>query len=151
MEKSLAPASVYFTWVDPDSWRHYTRAAYGAGMPFPVSYVVPYAQRRAVNSHFGVRHSREALLKDVAECYQALEAHLIASGGPFLLGPKPSSLDAFAFSHLLYHRSAPVCLPLQPELDKHEVRWRRAGETWHSAGLSSSAIGADEPCKVPFR
>lgn len=119
VESKLTPATVYFTWVNKHSWRTYTQAAYGAGLPFPASYLVPWSHRRAVLPHFH-NADEDKLAEDAAAVYSALASQLTANG-PYLLGSKPSSLDATVFAHLLFHRTAPVSARLRAELNKHEV------------------------------
>ena len=52
VEAKLQPALVYTTWVEGDAFAQHTRGAYGAGLPFPLSFFIPRAQRRAVLAHF---------------------------------------------------------------------------------------------------
>ena len=120
-EKCLFPATSYFLWVDFASWRKHTVPAYGSGMPFPISHIVPYMHRRTELARYKGPQSKQSLEDGAASCYQALNQHLRTTGGPFLLGSKPSSLDAVVFSHLIFHRNAPGCVELQRLLCKHEA------------------------------
>lgn len=52
VDSQLAPALVYSGWCEGDAFAAHTRAAVGGGMPFPLSYFVPRAQRKAVVQHF---------------------------------------------------------------------------------------------------
>ncbi len=52
VEARLQPAIAYTTWCEGSAYVAHTRPAYGAAMPFPLSYFVPRAQRRAVQQHF---------------------------------------------------------------------------------------------------
>ena len=52
VEAKLHPALMYTTWVEGDAFAQHTRSAYGAGLPFPLSFFIPRAQRKAVQAHF---------------------------------------------------------------------------------------------------
>eukprot|EP00873_Tetraselmis_striata_P040673 jgi/Tetstr1/460937/TSEL_006089.t1 len=117
VDSKLLPATVFSTWVSQNSWRNYTQAAYGAGLPFPASRLVPWRRRREMLRHFADANEGQ-LVEDAACVYAALAAQLEARG-PFLFGDKPSSLDMTVFAHLLYHRNAPMCSRLRVELHKH--------------------------------
>jgi hypothetical protein len=59
VEAKLQPAIVYTTWVEADAFSQHTCAAYGGGMPFPLSYFMPRSQRRAVQRHFAATPSAQ--------------------------------------------------------------------------------------------
>ena len=52
VEAKLQPALVYSTWCEGGAFSQHTRGAYGAGLPFPLSFFIPRAQRKAVMAHF---------------------------------------------------------------------------------------------------
>jgi hypothetical protein len=54
----LEPATTYTTWCEGESYSRHTRAAYGAGLPLPLSYWLPWSQRRAALRRFAAS-SRE--------------------------------------------------------------------------------------------
>ena len=58
IEAKLEPASTYTTWCEGESYGRHTRAAYGAGLPFPLSFWLPWSQRRAALRRFATS-SRE--------------------------------------------------------------------------------------------
>lgn len=53
MEAKLEPASAYTAWCEGESYARHTRAAFGAGLPLPLSYWLPWTQRRAALRRFG--------------------------------------------------------------------------------------------------
>jgi glutathione S-transferase len=45
------------------------------------------------------------------EALSAVADKLRASSGPYLLGPKPSSLDALLFGHLAFYKHSAIAAP----------------------------------------
>ena len=62
VEAKLEPATTYTTWCEGESYRRHTRAAYGAGLPLPLSYWLPWSQRRAALRRFAAS-SREQVCR----------------------------------------------------------------------------------------
>ena len=54
----------------------------------------------------------------------ALAEKLRASGGPYLLGALPSSLDALVVGHLLFYRHSPAAAPVLQEQVRAGYRCR---------------------------
>lgn len=52
VEAKLRPAIAHTTWCEAGAFAQHTAPAYGAGLPFPLSYFVPRSQRKAVAQHF---------------------------------------------------------------------------------------------------
>lgn len=55
MQAKLEPATLAATWAEWHSFRHFTRAAYGAGLPLPLSLLMPWLQRRAALQRLGAQ------------------------------------------------------------------------------------------------
>ena len=53
IESKLEPATAYTTWCEWESYTRHTRAAFGAGLPLPLSYWLPWTQRRAALRRVG--------------------------------------------------------------------------------------------------
>lgn len=51
-EAGLEPATAFTTWCEKQSYALHTRAAYGAGLPLPLNYWIPWSQRRAALQRF---------------------------------------------------------------------------------------------------
>ena len=47
MRDALEPATAAALWVERHSYAAHTRPAYGAGLPLPLSLLLPWARRRA--------------------------------------------------------------------------------------------------------
>ncbi len=49
---------------------------------------------------------------EAVEALGALSDRLKGSGGPFLFGSKPSSLDALLFGHVAFYLHSPIAAPV---------------------------------------
>ncbi|KAK9836164.1 hypothetical protein WJX81_006095 [Elliptochloris bilobata] len=118
----LEPATLASAWAEGASYRGHTRAAYGAGLPLPLSVLMPWVQRRAALHRLAPLTPEQAYI-GAGKAYAAIAARLrssSAAGGHFFFGVRPCSLDALLFAHLLHHRSAPVSAPeLRQQFDRH--------------------------------
>ena len=52
VETKLEQATAYTTWCEKQSYASHTRAVYGAGLPLPLNYWLPWSQRRAALRRF---------------------------------------------------------------------------------------------------
>ena len=52
VETKLEKATAYTTWCEKQSYASHTRAVYGAGLPLPLNYWLPWSQRRAALRRF---------------------------------------------------------------------------------------------------
>lgn len=52
VERKLEPATAYTTWCEKHSFYSHTRAVYGAGLPLPLNYWLPWNQRRTALRRF---------------------------------------------------------------------------------------------------
>jgi len=52
---ALEPATAAALWVERHSYAAHTRPAYGAGLPLPLSLLLPWARRRAGLQRLGPR------------------------------------------------------------------------------------------------
>ena len=48
----LEPATAFTMWCEKQSYSQHTRGAYGAGLPLPLNYWIPWSQRRAALHRF---------------------------------------------------------------------------------------------------
>lgn len=105
-EHKLSVATAWYQWIDKDRFTKHTRPAYGAAFPAPLSHVLPWMWRRTQLSTLAA-HDEDRVRDGLKQAYAALVGKLDETGGPYLLGSKPTSLDALAFAHLEYHARAP--------------------------------------------
>ena len=52
VEATLEPATAFTTWCEKQSYSLHTRAIYGAGLPLPLNYWIPWKQRRVALQRF---------------------------------------------------------------------------------------------------
>lgn len=144
---ALEPASTFTAWCEPAAYAAHTRPAYGGGLPFPLSRLVPRSTRAAALARFA-HTTRDAVYDAAAAAHAALAARLAARGGDrgaFFFGEQPSSLDALLFAHLSFHASAPVS---SPEL--RESVARLPGLSRYVDGLSARLALTPPPIPPPY-
>lgn len=97
---------------DFGNFRAHTAGVLGKLLPFPIRSVYPYYQRSQLlrAARLG-RRAAQDLYADARSVYHALDARFKRGGTDFLLGRRPSSLDATVFAHLLLHRVSPLAPP----------------------------------------
>ncbi|KAK9824042.1 hypothetical protein WJX72_007256 [[Myrmecia] bisecta] len=125
IQQKLQLATVYTTWCETQSFTQYTRAAYGASLPFPLNYLLTWSQRRTYLQQFKGQ-SADKVYHDAGEVYSAVAERLQAvqrqGGGSFFFGSHASSLDALLYAHLAYQQGAPVSAPeLRTQLARHPI------------------------------
>ena len=111
VETRLEPATLWTTWLEARGYDEFRRAAYGASLPFPLSWVVPWSQRREVRRRLAGADGARAYA-DAADALRLLADRLRASKGRFFFGDRPSSLDALVFGHAAFYLLSPVAAPV---------------------------------------
>lgn len=128
IEAKLIPALLYSTWCEPDAFWKCTRPQFGKGLDFPLSYFLPFLARR--NVYVALKPSAEHALhlqEDALQVLKALTAKLLrttmqGNNASFLVGTRPTSLDALAFSCLAYIKASPVVYEgLRNEMKKNSA------------------------------
>ena len=108
VEHKLATATAWYQWIDKDRFAKHTRPAYGAAFPAPLSHVLPWMWRRTQLAGAAAHALDDDRVRDgLKVAYASLASKLASTGGPYLLGAKPTSVDALLFAHLAYHARAP--------------------------------------------
>jgi glutathione S-transferase len=111
---------VYSRWVDDTNWPAIRKHWFG-GMPPVIRSLIPaMAQKQvkaALKGHGIGRHSAEEIYALGAQDMRDLAALL--GDKPFMMGDKPTSLDATAFSFLINIMDTPFLSPMQDETQKH--------------------------------
>ena len=159
---SLEPASAFAAWCDSSAYDEFTKKEYGAGLPFPLSALIPRSTRKSVSARFSgsggaaAASVRERVLSDAVAAHAAVAARLSSSSsstGPFFFGKTPSSLDALLFAHLSFHAAAPVSPPelresvrCRPEIGRYLAA---VAEAAGLGGAAAAAVAAPPPSYVP--
>ena len=122
---ALEPASAFAAWCDQSAYDEFTKKEYGAGLPFPLSALIPRSTRRSVSARFfgpgsggaAATAVRERVLSDAVAAHAAVAARLSSSSsassrgsaavGPFFFGKAPSSVDALPVRAPLLPRPRP--------------------------------------------
>ncbi len=108
VEHKLATTTAWYQWIDKDRFAKHTRPAYGAAFPAPLSHVLPWMWRRTQLAGAVAVESNDQRVRDgLRDAYESLASKLASTGGPYLLGAEPTSVDALLFAHLAYHARAP--------------------------------------------
>lgn len=93
------------------------------GQPFPLNYVIPFSMQREACKRL-VTVKEDVVYAGACQALAALSDRLRASGGQWVLGSSPCSLDALLLGHLMFLRSSPAAAPVL----RQKVRGRWAGE-----------------------
>jgi len=101
LDEHLYWCLVYSRWMRPDTWPR-VKDAFFKVLPFPLRVIIPWFAQRGVRRALHLqglgRHSDEQILVIATEMLQALSDLL--GDRAFLLGERPSTLDATAFAFL---------------------------------------------------
>ena len=120
LEEHLYWAVLYTRWMEPAGWA-FTRAAFFAGMPAPLKWIVPPLARRgmakALHGHGMGRHSAAEIIALGCADITALADFL--GDKPFFLGAQPSALDAVAYGFLANLLWAPVESALKQQAQQY--------------------------------
>jgi glutathione S-transferase len=120
LEEHLYWAVLYTRWIEPEGWS-LTRTAFFAGMPAPLSWIIPPLARRGMakelHGHGMGRHSREEIYALGCRDLTALADFL--GDKPYLMGEQACSLDAVAYGFL----ANLLWVPLESELKQHARKY----------------------------
>jgi glutathione S-transferase len=119
-EEDLYWAVVYTRWAREDGWA-LTKRAFFAGLPVPLRWIVPPLARRGILSEMrghGMGRHREQEIYAIGRRDVAAVADFLGEK-PYMLGEKPSSLDATAYAFLANVLWAPVDSPIRQETQAH--------------------------------
>jgi glutathione S-transferase len=120
VEESLYWTLVYSRWIDDAGWRVFAPMVFDF-LPRPLRAIVPpLIQRRVRRTLHGqgtVRHSRDEIYALGARDLDALATLL--GDRPYMMGDKPTSLDATATGWLINILQAPIESRLKADAAKH--------------------------------
>lgn len=114
IEEDLYWAVVHTRWVDPAGWVK-TRAAFFGALPVPLRWILPPLARRGLRAemrgHGMGRHGAAEIHAIGCRDVSAIADFL--ADKPYMLGERPSTLDATAYGFLANLLWAPVDSPVQ--------------------------------------
>ncbi|MDP1901418.1 MAG: glutathione S-transferase family protein [Rubrivivax sp.] len=113
-EENLYWAVVHTRWVQPEGWAM-TRQAFFGRLPVPLRWFVPALARRSLVAEMkgqGMGRHSDAEIHAIG-CRDVGAVADFLADKPFMLGEKPSSLDATAHAFLANLLWAPVDSPIQ--------------------------------------
>lgn len=114
MDEHLYWALMYSRWIEPAAWA-ITKKTFFAHLPAPLRLFVPELIRKKtmkqLQSHGMGRHTREEIYQLGINDLQAIASTLGTQD--FLLGNKPTSVDASAYAYIANFLKAPINSPLQ--------------------------------------
>ena len=120
IEENLYWAMLHARWIEDTGWPM-TRAAFFASMPAPLKWFVPHLARRTIRrelwNHGMGRHSPDEIYAIGKADLTALAEFLGAK--PFMMGERPSSLDATAYASFANILWVPQETPLKTHLRQH--------------------------------
>ena len=112
---------------------------YGDTLPWPLNYFIPYSQSVAARQRFKGRDARHIYDAAVATL-ESLNLRCAASGGPYLLGKRPCSLDAKAYGLLAFIRAAGTAAPVLKDALEHSPSL-----LGYLGGVTEAHFGAPAP------
>jgi metaxin len=144
LETKLIPALLYTTWCEDEAYSKLTRIAMATGLPFPLTYWLPFSTRKGMRAQLGETTSSEDIYEGACRALDAVSARLVqAANDGFFFGDQPSTLDSYLFACLAYLRSAPVVHPdLRKKFESHSALVRyvdRVSAQVFSAPVPSAA------------
>jgi len=120
IEESLYWTIVYSRWIDEDGWSAFSPRIFGF-LPPPIRWIVPTLLRRRVartlDGQGTLRHSKDEIYAIGGRDIQALATLL--GDRPYMLGDKPTSLDASATGFLVNILQAPLETRLKADTARH--------------------------------
>ncbi len=120
VEESLYWTIVYSRWIDDAGWKVFSPLVFGF-LPGPLRALIPPLVRRRVRRTLDgqgtLRHNREEVYALGMRDVDALAGLL--GDRPYMLGDKPTSLDASAAGSLINILHAPLDTPLKAGAAKH--------------------------------
>ncbi|MEW5303466.1 MAG: hypothetical protein WDW36_006154 [Sanguina aurantia] len=108
--QKLATATAVASWCEAKGFSEYKKAAYQTALPFPLSYIIPWSQRREMLKKYG-HLVPEQVFEEAVTVIGAVSDRLRASGGRYFFGPNPSSIDALIYGHMAYFRASAAVPP----------------------------------------
>jgi hypothetical protein len=116
IEENLYWTMVYDRWMVEENWRTFRDVVLGR-VPVPIRQVVAFFARRGVRSQLRghgiglhLRHEIHAIgRRDIGAIADFL------GGKPFLLGERPTEIDAIAYSLLPNIMNVPIASPIKDE------------------------------------
>jgi glutathione S-transferase len=120
LEEHLYWAVLYTRWIEPDGWQ-LTRPAFFAGLPVPLSWVIPPMARRnmakQLHGHGMGRHSSAEI--HALGCRDITALANFLGDKPYLMGAQPSSLDAVTYGFLANLLWVPLESALKQQAQKY--------------------------------
>lgn len=125
IEEDLYWALLYWRWFDPEGWKM-TREAFFGTLPGPLKAIVPNLARRGIGKelwgHGMGRHRPEEIfaigMKDLTAVADFLGRK------PFMMGERPSTLDAVAYATL----ANTIAVPGDGPLKRHALQYPRLAD-----------------------
>lgn len=122
----LVPAWGHYAWLDHSNLSQITRPTWAKLLPLPFNYLIPKNIRQQVSLQIA-GESEETITKRAQLCLNSLEAFL--GDKDFMLGDKPTYLDAIVFGYVNLIRRTPMPNPVlmnllqtTPSLEKLCIR-----------------------------
>lgn len=91
IEKSLLPALDYSLWSDKETYGTWTREAYSKGLQFPLTYILPYGEKRFINKGLQAIVDPSLVYQHACDAIHAL-GHLYDRSDSFVFSDVPSTL-----------------------------------------------------------
>ena len=117
IEENLYWAVLHGRWIEPAGWA-LTREAFFSRLPFPLGLLVPVVARRGLAREMwgqGMgRHSRDEIIAIGKADLTAVARFL--GDKPYIMGERPSVLDAVAYASLANVLWVPIDSPLKSHL-----------------------------------
>eukprot|EP00976_Prorocentrum_cordatum_P081748 1184535-Prorocentrum_minimum.AAC.4 len=122
VKSKLVPATIYFTFMDPIMFKKHSQGAYAATLPIPLNRITPWRWRKSISKTWGTLTVSQ-VMANVEMVYGIINNRLETTGGrDYFVAGRPTSIDALLYSHLNYHRYAPVGeSDLRPLLAKYSA------------------------------
>ncbi len=142
LEENLYWVMVYDRWVVPTNWERFEPEVFGLIPSFARPLIGPLARRnvwKELRGHGIGLHSREEIHR--LGCRDILAVADFLGDKPFLLGERPSEVDASAYGLLANILEAPIESPVKDAGAKREnllAYCRRMRETWFAKAPSAS-------------
>lgn len=114
IEENLYWVGLYSRWFEETNWKIVRETFFGR-LPFPLKVLLPTILHkkiwRDIQGHGMGRHSREEIYRIGQRDLQAVSDFL--ADKPFMMGEKPTSLDATVFGFLVNILDIPLASPLK--------------------------------------
>ncbi|GIL73226.1 hypothetical protein Vretimale_4833 [Volvox reticuliferus] len=146
IESRLNVATNVTMWCEGRGFSELKKAAYSGKLPFPLNQLVPWSKQREVRRRLA-QTDMDQVYPNALEVLDAIADRLRSTGGPFLFGAKPTTVDALLMGHLLFYRLSPAVAPvLQDKVQSQRVLCeyvdRLLGQNFSVPALPRSALEA---------